>query len=184
MKFLDKYIEGKSRKIAQSSSRRSFLTKIGTLAVGASAIPLLPVHRAHASMPQRSDYPGVGKQTSGNPQDPGDPTSCDYWRYCAIDGFLCTCCGGSVSSCPPGSEMSPITWIGTCYNPADNRNYIISYNDCCGKSSCGRCLCNRNEGDRPMVRPQANNDINWCLGTESQVYHCSTAVLIGVALDE
>ncbi|NRA87610.1 MAG: methylamine dehydrogenase (amicyanin) light chain [Rhizobiales bacterium] len=183
MKFLDKFIEGKARKMAQSSSRRSFLTKIGTVAVGASVIPLLPVHRAHANASTGSAYPGVGTQTTGNPQDPGDPTSCDYWRYCAIDGFLCTCCGGTASACPPGSEMSPITWIGTCQNPADNRNYIISYNDCCGKSSCGRCLCNRNEGDRPMVRPQVNNDINWCLGTESQVYHCSTAVLIGVAID-
>ena len=35
-------------------------------------------------------------------------------------------------------------------NPADGRKYIISYNDCCGKSSCGACLCNRNEGDRPV----------------------------------
>lgn len=79
--------------------------------------------------------------------------------------------------------MSPITWIGTCRNPADNRSYIISYNDCCGKSSCGRCMCNRNESDRPMVRPQANNDINWCLGTSSSVYNCSTAVILGTAMD-
>lgn len=88
-----------------------------------------------------------------------------------------------MSTCPPGTEMSPITWIGTCTNPADKRAYIISYNDCCGKSSCGQCLCNRNEGDRPPVRPQANNDTNWCLGTESQIYNCSTAVIIGVATD-
>ena len=79
--------------------------------------------------------------------------------------------------------MSPITWIGTCTNPADNRAYVISYNDCCGVSSCGQCLCNRNEGDRPQVRPQSNNDYNWCLGTESSIYNCSTAVIVGVALD-
>jgi methylamine dehydrogenase light chain len=80
--------------------------------------------------------------------------------------------------------MSPITWIGTCRNPADNVNYIISYNDCCGKPACGRCLCNRNEGERPMTRPQLNNDINWCLGTSTAAYTCSTAVIIGVALKE
>lgn len=79
--------------------------------------------------------------------------------------------------------MSPLTWIGTCRNPADGRNYIISYNDCCGKSDCGRCLCNRNEGDKPVYRPQANNDIDWCLGTTTNVYNCSTAVLIGVATE-
>ena len=44
--------------------------------------------------------------------------------------------------------MSPITWIGTCENPVDGKSYIISYNDCCGKSSCGNCLCMRSEGDR------------------------------------
>jgi len=99
----------------------------------------------------------------------------------AIDGYLCSCCGGSHNTCPPGTEMSPLTWIGTCRNPADNRNYIVSYNDCCGKSDCGRCLCNRNEGDKPVYRPQANNDIDWCLGTTTNVYNCSTAVVIGVA---
>jgi methylamine dehydrogenase light chain len=33
------------------------------------------------------------------------------------------------------------------------------------------------------VRPQSNNDYNWCLGTESSVYNCSTAVIFGVAMD-
>jgi methylamine dehydrogenase light chain len=80
--------------------------------------------------------------------------------------------------------MSPITWIGTCRNPADGKNYIISYNDCCGKSSCGSCLCTRNESDTPIYRPQTANDINWCLGTESAVYNCSTAIVLGVAMDK
>ena len=91
--------------------------------------------------------------TQGVPET-GDPESCDYWRYCAIDGFLCSCCGGSPNSCPPGTEMSPITWIGTCQNPADGKSYVVSYNDCCGRTTCGQCLCQRNEGDRPIYRPQ------------------------------
>ncbi len=181
--MLDKLTERLSRHMAQKSSRRGFFNIFGTALVGGMTIPLLPVARA-SSGPSDGGYSGVAKQTTGNIQDPGDPTSCDYWRYCAIDGFLCTCCGGSQSACPPGTEMSPITWIGTCQNPADGMNYIISYNDCCGKPSCSRCLCNRNEGDRPMVRPQANNDINWCLGTESSSYTCSTAVILGVAIEE
>jgi methylamine dehydrogenase light chain len=80
--------------------------------------------------------------------------------------------------------MSPLTWIGTCRNPVDGAHYIISYNDCCGKTSCGRCLCNRNEGDTPVYRAQTNNDTNWCLGTASTVYTCSTAVVLGVALKQ
>lgn len=172
MNWLDKLTEKGSRSIAQRSSRRGWLRSVGTLLVGSAAVPLLPVARASAA------------DAAAMPADPGDPSSCDYWRHCAIDGFLCSCCGGSQHECPPGTEMSPITWIGTCRNPADGRNYIISYNDCCGKSSCGACLCNRDEGDRPLYRPQSSNDINWCLGTQSAIYNCSTAIVIGVALDQ
>jgi methylamine dehydrogenase light chain len=65
----------------------------------------------------------------------------------------------------------------------DGKDYIISYNDCCGKSSCGRCLCNRNEGDKPVYQPFQSNDINWCAGSSADIaYHCSTAVVLGLAL--
>ena len=172
MKWLDSLTEQRTRTIAQRTSRRGFLGKlVGVVAGGAATVPLLPVARA---------------ADGGNPApgEAGDPNSCEYWRYLAIDGFLCGCCGGTMNSCPPGTEMSPITWIGTCENPGDGKSYIISHNDCCGKSSCGNCLCMRSEGDRPVYRPQGSNELNWCLGTKSSVYNCSTAVVIGTALDE
>ena len=173
--------------MAERTSRRSLFANLGALLFGAASLPLLPVARAargddsggNASDPNSGQLP---PQNSGNPQDPGDQTSCDYWRYCAIDGSLCSCCGGKVDVCPPGTEMSPITWIGTCLNPADNRHYIISYNDCCGGPACSRCGCHKDEGDRPIVRPSANNEITWCFGTQSQSYTCSTAVILGTAL--
>ncbi len=187
-KGLDKLAEKSARMFAKRTSRRGMFAKLGAVLVGGATMPLLPIVRASAAGGQTSNkgngYPGVPEQSTGNPQDPGDPTSCDYWRYCGIDGFICACCGGTQSSCPPGTEMSPITWIGTCRNPADGRAYIISYNDCCGSTSCGRCLCNNNLDDKPMVRPQSNNDINWCLGSTSEVYNCSTAIITGVALEE
>jgi len=170
--WLDDVTENSTRGIAQKTSRRGFIGKLaGAVAGGAAAIPLLPIARGQEA-------------ANAFPEEEGDRTSCDYWRYCAIDGFLCDCCGGSTNSCPPGTEMSPITWIGTCENPVDGVNYIISYNDCCGKSSCGNCLCQRNEGDRPVYNPRASNDLNWCLGTKSSTYHCSTAIVIGTAIDE
>ncbi len=172
MKWLDRWVENSSRSLAQNGSRRSLIKKLGTALVGASALPLLPIARA------------ADNSTPVSIPESGDPNSCDYWRYCAIDGFLCGCCGGSMNSCPPGTEMSPITWIGTCRNPEDGKNYIISYNDCCGKSSCGNCLCTRNESDKPLYRPDASNDINWCLGTRSAIYNCSTAILVGTALEQ
>ncbi len=180
MSVFDRLTEKASRRLAQRSSRRSFLATLGGFVVGVSSFPLLPVARAAGN----AEGSGVSPQSTGNPLDPGDPTQCDYWRYCAIDGYLCSCCGGSQNACPPGTEMSPLTWIGTCMNPADGMKYIISYNDCCGKSSCGRCLCNRNEGDRPPYRAQSNNDLDWCLGTSSSVYTCSTAVIQGLAIDQ
>ncbi len=172
MKFLDRFFEQQSRQLARSTSRRSMLKRLGGVLVGTAAVPLLPVARA------------ADNGNAPKPREEGDPGSCDYWRYCAIDGFLCHCCGGTYNPCPPGTEMSRITWIGTCRNPVDGRNYVISYNDCCGKTSCGACLCMRDEGDRPLYRADKSNDINWCLGTESAIYHCSTAIVVGVAVEE
>jgi len=177
MRWFDQWLESRARGVARVSSRRSVLGVLGTAIAGAATLPLLPVARA-------ATHGGVSlvpPQTTGDPNDPGDPSTCEYWRYCGIDGFLCSCCGGTRNACPPGTEMSPLTWVGTCENPADGKRYIISYNDCCGKSSCGRCLCNSNDGDKPVYRPQANNDINWCMGTKSTVYNCSTAVILGIA---
>ncbi|WP_414902307.1 methylamine dehydrogenase light chain [Sphingomonas flavalba] len=171
MNRLDRITEALARSAARHLSRRSFFGRLGA-AMTVATVPLLPVSRAAA---ERGPQPP-------QPQEKGDPANCDYWRYCAIDGFLCSCCGGSMSSCPPGTEPSPITWVGTCRNPVDNKDYVISYNDCCGKSACGRCECNRNERDTPVYQPAGSNDINWCLGTQSGVvYNCSTAVVLGAA---
>ena len=110
-----------------------------------------------------------------------DPLKCEYWRYCAFDGFLCTCCGGSVSTCPPGTEASKVSWVGTCLNPKDGRQYLVSYNDCCGKASCGECLCNNTARERPGYRLGVHNDINWCMANDNTMFHCTTSVIVGVA---
>ncbi len=174
--WLDRIVERSTRQLARRTSRRSFLTRIGGMLVGASALPLLPVARAaddEARMPAPDDAKVSGAA--------GDPHDCQYWRHCAIDGFLCACCGGSQNTCPPGTEMSPVTWIGTCRNPGDGKDYIISYNDCCGASLCMRCKCTRTEGEKPVYYTSKNNDLLWCFGTKSRAVHCSVAVVLGVA---
>ena len=158
-----------SRRIAGRTGRRSFLGKLGTLLAGMGALPVLPVYREAAA--------------EANIPELGDPQSCDYWRYCAFSGSLCGCCGGTHLKCPPGSETASVAWVGTCQNPTDGKNYLISYNDCCGKSSCGRCGCHRSEGDKPVYFPSKSNSILWCFGSKSHAYHCTLALVLGEAAD-
>ena len=173
--WIDRLVERSARQLARRTSRRSFLTRLGTILVGATGWPLLPVARAaeESRVPAPDDAALSG--------DVGDPKSCHYWRHCAIDGFLCACCGGSPNACPPGTEMSPVTWIGTCRHPGDGKDYIISYNDCCGQSLCMRCRCTRTEGEKPVYYTSKNNDLLWCFGTKSRAVNCSVAVVLGVA---
>jgi methylamine dehydrogenase light chain len=77
--------------------------------------------------------------------------------------------------------VSPVAWVGTCRNPADGKHYLISYNDCCGKSPCGRCGCHRGEGDKPVYYPSKSNNILWCFGTKTHTYHCTVALVQGEA---
>ena len=170
---IDALSERVVRGIAQRTSRRSLLAALGTLIVGAPLLPLLPVSRkAHAAV-ELTDFAKNAQTT--------DATLCTYWRYCASDGYMCSCCGGGAATCPPGSYPSPTGWVGSCLNPADNRMYLIAYRDCCGKDSCGRCACLGLDGEMPAYRVQANNDVVWCFGAGSMVYHCSSAAVIGLA---
>lgn len=174
MNLFDKLFNESSRQLARHTSRRSFLNRLGLVTLGLGATPLLPMARAAAP----NYTPIAGEPDPSTPE--GNPTDCNYWRFCSLDGFMASCCGGSARSCPPGTEMSPVAWIGTCRNPLDGRNYIVSYNDCCGKSSCQRCFCHRNEGEKPVYYPSKSNDIDWCMGKAGVVYNSTVSIVIGV----
>ncbi len=177
----DRLAASAARALARRSSRRGLLARFAAALGAGAALPLLPLLRVGPAAAEPEREPAPGEPDRGTPE--GDPRDCSYWRYCAIDGFLASCCGGTQRSCPPGTEMSPITWLGTCRNPADGRLYVISYNDCCGKEPCGHCMCRRNEGDRPVYVTPRSNDINWCLGTRSAIYNSTVAVVVGVATE-
>jgi len=175
LNFLDRFTEQQVRAVAHQHGRRSFVTRLGTALVGGALLPMLPFDRSGQFMSAQA------AQSNAKLDKSQDPTQCEYWRYCAFDGFLCTCCGGSLTQCPPGTEASKVSWVGTCLNPQDGRHYLVSYNDCCGKGSCGECLCNNNERERPGYRLGVHNDINWCMANTSSMFHCTTSLIVGVA---
>ena len=165
-----------TRRLAGHTSRRSILNRLGLALVAAPVFPLLPVSRAEAA---KRDHALEAATHFGRNAQTKDETECNYWRYCAIDGALCSCCGGDKHNCPAGAEPSPVSWVGTCINPDDNKAYLIAYRDCCGKAYCGQCACDNTDRETPIYKPQTNNDVIWCFGTSNTQYHCSTAALIG-----
>jgi len=166
LQWLDKRTETRMRRSADVAGRRSALAKIGGVLVGSALMPVLPFDRS------------LGVAFAG---DAVAETSCDYWRYCALDGTLCNTSGGTLTSCPAGSEASKVSWIGTCRNPADNKDYLVSYNDCCGKAEVnGGTFCFTNKAERPGYLMGLHNDINWCMANENKGYHCTVAVLVGM----
>ncbi|WP_211109685.1 methylamine dehydrogenase light chain [Azospirillum oleiclasticum] len=170
MERLDRFAERSARTMAKTNGRRSFLAKTGALVVGGGLLPLLPFDRT------------FGQAHAATPVTDGDAVSCEYWRYCALDGNLCSACGGSLTQCPPGSEASKVSWVGTCRNPNDNKDYLVSYNDCCGKPICDNSpFCLKSVGERPGYRMGLHNDINWCMANASKGYHCTVALLVGLA---
>ncbi|MXY53968.1 MAG: methylamine dehydrogenase (amicyanin) light chain [Gammaproteobacteria bacterium] len=166
--------------LARHTSRRGFLGRLGAILAGAATVPLLPVSRAFGAEDEGTQAP-LPEPAADGIVEYGDPQSCEYWRYCALGGSLCSCCGGTMNSCPPGAEPSPITWVGTCRNPVDDKEYLISYNDCCGKAYCPRCSCHRTEGAKPSYFPSKSPNVLWCFGVESNAYHCTMAAVIGAA---
>lgn len=162
---IDSAVEQGGRASARTYGRRSFLARLGAGIVGAAALtPILPFDR-------RAFAAGEG----------GDV--CSYWRNCALDGYLCQETGGSMTSCPAGSEASSVSWVGTCHNPEDERDYLVSYNDCCGKAmNPAATFCFTSERERPGYRMGLSNDINWCMANTGQTgYYCTVAVVVGEA---
>ena len=166
LKRLDGATETGLRSSARKNGRRSFLARAGaTLLGGAVLAPVLPFdRRANAASGDAAEDP------------------CSYWRHCAIDGFLCEESGGSLTTCPPGTTVSAVSWVGTCNNPGDNKDYLITYNDCCGRPFIPTApFCNQNKGERPGYRMGLYNDINWCMANTDKGYHCTVSVVVGLA---
>src|SRR6185312_1094040 len=101
MRSIDRLFEHSSRRLARHTSRRSLLATLGQILTGAALVPLLPIDRSSRAAAAEGGTSGARKpekDATGNKKASDDPLSCDYWKYCAVDGFLCSCCGGSSNS--------------------------------------------------------------------------------------
>ena len=91
-RLLDRQAEKAVRQVAHTQGRRSLIGKLGVALVGGAVLPMLPFDRSGQFMSAQAAPAAKAK-------DPRlDPTQCEYWRYCAFDGYLCTCCGGSLTN--------------------------------------------------------------------------------------
>src|SRR6266404_4311847 len=101
MQSFDRVFEKSARSLAKRTSRRSLLASLGQMLTGAALLPLLPIDRtARAQSPAPARPPSPQSPAAAQPLAAGakptaDEQNCDYWKYCAIDGFLCACCGGT-----------------------------------------------------------------------------------------
>lgn len=169
------------RTLANQTSRRDLISRLGAVLVAAPLFPLLPVGRAQAASTPSRERSVEARTSFAMKAQTEDDTKCNYWRYCGIDGTLCTCSGGGLHTCPAGSQPSTVSWVGTCLNPDDNKAYLIAYRDCCGKPGAPQCLCEGADRETQTYVPQTENYITWCFGVPNTEYHCSTAVLVGEA---
>jgi len=177
----DQAMENLARRVAGHTGRRGFIGNLGAKIAGVALLPLLPVDR-RGRLGGSAYAAGLPPRDAWKPQTT-NTKSCDYWRHCSIDGNICDCCGGTLTNCPPGSKLSPSSWVASCYNPEDKQTYLIAYRDCCGKDNCGMCNCFNTQGELPVYRPEFANDIVWCFGAEddSMTYHCTISPIVGKA---
>lgn len=164
---LDGAAERGSRRAARRFGRRSFLARMGGAIVGSVVLtPILPFDRR--ALAEAADE---------------EDEVCAYWRNCAVDGFMCQDVGGSETSCPAGSQASTVSWVGTCHNPDDDRDYLVSYNDCCGKAmNLNATYCTTAKNERPGYLMGLYSEVNWCMAnTDATGYYCTVAVVVGQA---
>ena len=112
MVWLDSASESTMRLTAQQLGRRSLINKMGVMMVAGTMVPVLPFDRSGGAANANGIFGAEGKDAQMD-----DDVACDYWRYCALSGTLCTSCGGSITECSPGSEISKVSWVGTCQHP-------------------------------------------------------------------
>jgi len=183
----DRLTEQVLRGFASRTSRRSVFSLLGGMLAGAASLPLLPVAKGADGPPANPNDPNSGEpaaQLSGNPQDPAiGPSATTGAIAPSTARFAPATAAPSPAARPaprcrrsPGSALAAIPPISAT---TSSRTTTVA-----AASRGAACACQNNNGDRPVVRPQTNNEVTWCFGTKSQSYTCTVALILGVAIDQ
>jgi methylamine dehydrogenase light chain len=186
-----------TRRLSERTSRRSAISRFARWTMGITGVAMvasLPVTRDPKASAQSSTSPSPTAPSGGTEAfgegddllptyDGKDPTKCDYWRWCNMDGTPCTsCAGGGIATCAPGSKPGAEYWVGCCTNPADGKTYLIAYYDCCGAPGCSTTYCGEPDAQAVMYNPVSGSfdqEIIWCISDESQSYTCTLSPIVG-----
>lgn len=187
-----------TRHLSERTSRRSAISRLARWTMGITCVAVvasLPVTRDPKASAQSVSATPSAPASSGNvtpfgdgddlilTYDGKDPTKCNYWRWCNMDGTPCTsCAGGGIATCAPGSKPGAEYWVGCCTNPDDGKTYLIAYYDCCGAPGCSTTYCGEPDAQAVMYNPVSGSfdqEIIWCISDESQSYTCTLSPIVG-----
>ncbi len=154
LSLMDKFFEGLVRRIAATSTRRSFLARAGQVGLALVGIRLAPAQPVEQPIPPSPDR----------------DAACSDWQWCGVYGNLCPNCGGTDTSCPHNAFQGSGAWNWNCTDPQGNV-INVNYYDCCTTfrplPSCTPFCMN-------TTHCYQNN--TWCPNIQTIQYLCTLAI--------
>ncbi len=161
--WMDRRIQSVSESLWLWLPPSSPVVAVGNTLAGVPNLVHLPLERRGMSRGGDSGRAGglqAMSSSAGGGVSPLDPSvNCSSPQYCKIHGHPCACCGGSDTSCPPGTSRG--SYWGACCS-----GRTIWFLDCCGGTNACPDSC-------PICTN--SNEPNWCAGAGGWVYRCTLA---------
>lgn len=161
--WMDRRIQSVSEWLWRWLAPSSPVVAVGNVLAGVPNLVHLPLERrgrGRGGGSGQAGGPPAKPDSAARAASPRDATAnCSSPQYCFIHGHPCACCGGSDTSCPPGTSRGQY-WGYCCHGRT------IWFVDCCG----GTTTC-------PASCPFCTNSSqpNWCGSAGGSVYKCTLA---------
>ena len=169
--WIDRLSERRVRKVAQSTSRRSAVAKLGSMLVGGAILPMLPFDRSLAP--------------------PSMATWREEWRSAELRLLAqlrhrwlpVRVLRRNVTACPPGTEISRSPGSAPAATRWTRGTTSSRTTTAAERAAAAAAAATATRATDPcLTRPPRATTSNWCHGTSNNVYNCSMAVVIGLGL--